>query len=196
MKFPILFILVVNIFLYFSVNKLTTTYINLNFRNISMQKQKELDKIIDTGNFGHSEEITSPTITMQQVIPEQQLGNAHPPPPPQPPQFMISQAQSMPSSIGYAQFTTSVPTMQPVILNTTFFGLPPPPPMPTLITQPLYMLPQPPQEQPMQMSSIQPQQPTEIDMVNLDTIQIPPNIDQELQPQTYQQQDQDQSGEL
>lgn len=153
-----------------------------------MQKQKELDNIIDTGNFGHSEEpLPSPTITMQHIIPEQQLGNPqppqHPPPPPQPPQFLISQAQSIPSSIGYAQFTTAVPTMQPVILNTTFFGLPPPPPMPTLISQPLYMIPQPPQppqEPPMQMTSIQPQQPTEVEMVNLESIQIPPNIDQEI----------------
>lgn len=148
-----------------------------------MQKQKELDKIIDTGNFGHSEEpLASSGVTMQQMIPEQQLGNPPqlPPPPPQPPQFLISQAQSIPSSIGYAQFTTAVPTMQPVLLNTTFFGLPPPPPMPTLISQPLYMIPQPPREPPMQMTSIQSQHPTEVEMVNLESIQIPPNIDQEI----------------
>ncbi|KAL5274251.1 SUGP1 family protein [Megaselia abdita] len=165
--------------------------------NISLQKQKELDKIIDTGNFGHSEEpIISPTITMQQMMPEQQLGNPQPPqlppPPPQPPQFLISQAQTIPSSIGYAQFTTAVPTMQPVILNTTFFGLPPPPPMPTLISQPLYMIPQPPQDPTMQMTSIQPQPPKEVEMVNLESIQIPPIMDQELPlpPQPYPHQEQ------
>lgn len=156
-----------------------------------MQKQKELDKIVDTGNFGHNEEPQPPSAI--QIIPEQQIGTPQaphlPPPPPQPPQFIISQAQAIPSPIGYAQFTTAVPTMQPVILNTTFFGLPPPPPMPTLISQPLYMIPQPPQppqEPPMQIASIQ-QQPTEVDIVNLESIQIPPNIDPEIPISLYSQ---------
>lgn len=162
-----------------------------------------MEKIIDTGNFGHNEDpLPSPTMSMQQIIPEPQMTTPQPPqlppPPPQPPQFIISQSQPIPSSIGYAQFTTAVPAMQPVLLNTTFFGLPPPPPMPTLISQPLYMIPQPPQDPTMQLASIQqaPTQPTEVEIVNLESIQVPPNMEQEQPIVTQPKPLKEQSGEF